>query len=338
MQLHLALPGLLWPARVLPDMVFDLDLPALSWLLGRARAARSQPLPLETWLARRCGCDGAEPPLAALRRLGEGDEPGCTHWLCADPAHLAFDHGRPLLADPAALELDDAEIEELAVALAPTFAEVGEFSLRPPGHGYLKLRAPAAIAAAPLSAVVGRGGGALLPRGPDATRWVRLANDAQIALHDLDLNRRREAVGRPTINTLWFWGAGALPASAAKAPFEKVGGGDTLARGAARYAGMAWLAAGDALPATGSTLLIDDRLLAPARQLDAGAWREAALALERERIAPLVAMLRRGRLARLTLSALGDEATLELDLRRGGALRFWRRPRPLAAMAEMITA
>jgi len=328
MQVHLALPGLLWPAKALPDVMFDLELPVLSWLIGRGRRSLSPPLSFEAWLSQRLGHDTPEPPAAALRLLGEDAEPGNADWICADPAHLAFEHGHPSLADPIELDLQADEIAAITVALAPTFAAIGRFSLRPSGHGYIELAAPTDIDAPPLAAVVGRGAAALLPRGRDGARWLRLANEAQIELHALDLNRRREDAGRPTINMLWFWGAGRLPA-ATRASYQKVGGGDTLARGLARHAGVPWQPAGDALQTAGSTLLIEERLLAPAQQLDAQAWRDAMVTLDRERLAPLAAALRSGRVKKLLLTALGDETTLDLELTRGDVLRFWRRPRTL---------
>jgi hypothetical protein len=337
MHVHLALPGLLWPARALPDVMFDLDLPALSWLLGRGRPARSKPLAFEHWLADRFGHGAQSPPAAALRLLGEGDAPGATHWIAADPMHLAFEHGHPTLGDPTELCLQAAEIAEIAVSLAPTFAEVGDFSLRASGHGYIALDAPAGFATTPVSAAIGRGAAALLPRGADAARWLRLANEAQMALHDLELNRRREAAGKPTVNTLWFWGAGSLPTALSPAKsviYTKVGGGDTLARGCARHAGVAWQPAGDAAPDGNAALLIEDRLIAPTQQLDAEAWREALLAIERERLAPLAAALRGGRIKRLTLTALGDEGIIDLELVRGDALRFWCKPRSLVEMFQ----
>lgn len=339
MHVHLALPGLLWPARALPDVMFDLDLPALSWLLGRARpqrVARSAQLAYESWLAARFGFDAAAAPAAALRLLGEGASPGAAHWICADPAHLAFEHGHPTLADPAGLDLQADELAELAVSLAPTFAAVGRWSLHESGHGYLELDAPADIATTPVSAAIGRGAAALLPRGADAARWLRLANEAQMALHGLELNRRREAAGQPTVNTLWFWGAGSLPTTlptAQPVAYTNVGGGDTLARGCARHAGVPWQPAADAATDGKAALLIEDRLIAPTQQLDAEAWREALLAIERERLAPLAAALRGGRIKRLTLTALGDEGSIDLELKRGDALRFWRRPRSLMDIA-----
>ncbi len=340
MHMHLALPGLLWPAQALPDLVFDLDLPALSWLLGRARRGRAAPLAFEHWLAARFGFDAARPPAAALRLLGDGGNPGAAHWLCADPAHLAFEHGHPTLADPTQLELQADELEEIAVSLAPTFAGIGRFSLRPSGRGYIELAAAANLTTTPPSAAIGRGVATLLPQGPDARRFLHLANEAQIALHALELNQRREAAGKPTVNTLWFWGAGALTPVAAS-PYAKVmrsgipgdGAGDTLAQGCARHAGAALHAAADNTPTAGATLLLETRLLAPAQQLDAEAWREALRTVERERLAPLLAALRSGKIRRLTVTGLGDADCVELELTRMDALRFWRRPRPLRDLA-----
>lgn len=336
MHVHLALPGLLWPAQALSDLLYDLDLPALYWLLGRGRIARAPACAYESWLAARFGHDPLAPPLAALRLLGDGFDPGRGHWICADPAHLAFEHGQPTLSDPADLKLAAEETAELAAAIAPALASVGQFTLHGNGHGYIRLAAPVAMVTTPLSAAIGRGAAELLPRGIDAARWLHLANDMQMALHDLPLNRRREAAGQATINTLCFWGTGAMP-PAASAPYAKVGvtagnprgTGDTLSRGCARHAGLPWHASDDT-EFTGATLLIDDRLLAPTQQLDAHAWRDALRAIESEHLAPLIARLRGGRLKRLTLTALGDAAVLDVDVRRLDALRFWRRPRSLA--------
>lgn len=338
MQVHLALPGLLWPAKALPDVMFALELPALAWLLGRGRRRQSAALDFETWLARRLGHLAGEPALAALRLLGEEDgkhEPGDADWICADPAHLAFEHGQPFMADPAQLNLQADEIAELAAALSPIFVPVGEFSLHRSGHGYVRLAAATDLAGPPPSAAVGRGA-TLLPRGRDATRWMRLVNEAQITLHSLALNRRREQDGRPLVNSLWFWGAGRLSqGTTSTVPYEKVGAGGaaaTLARGMARHAGATWQEnAPDAgVPAAQRTLIIDERLLTPAQQLDAAAWRDALQAIDRERLAPLAAALRRGGLQRFTLTGLGDETTLDLELVAADAWRFWRRPRSLA--------
>lgn len=341
MHVHLALPGLLWPAQALSDLVFDLDLPALYWLLGRGRPARAKAQPFEHWLAACFGHDAYAPPVAALRLLGDDLDPGNAHWIAADPTHLAFEHGQPTLSDPADLKLTAEECAELAAAIAPALAAVGDFSLYPGSHGYVKLKAPVAMITTPLSAAIGRGVAELLPRGIDATRWLHLANDVQMALHDLPLNHRREAAGQPTINTLCFWGAGSLPmvlSATTTTPYAKVGGGDTLTRGCTHFAGASWQPSADPsadpVPTEGSTLLIDDRLLAPTQQLDAHAWREALLAIEHERLTPLLAALRGGRCQRLTLTALGDEAVVNVELTRLDALRFWRRPRSLVELFQ----
>jgi hypothetical protein len=332
MHVHLALPGLLWPARALPDLTFDLDLPALHWLLGRGRCVRSTPLAFEHWLAGRFGHDTTSPPAAALRFLGDGFAPGDAHWIGADPAHLAFEHGQPTLSDPADLALTPEEIAELETAVKPALAAIGDFSLHTDGHGYIKLAAPTTLDAAPLSAAIGRGAAELLPRGSDAVRWLHLANEAQMALHDLPVNSRREAAGRPTVNTLWFWGAGSLPKTQPIA-YKKVGGGGALAKGCACHAGVDWHSSA-AVTCDVPVLLIEERLVAPTQQLDAHAWREALLAINHEQVVPLLAALRSGQVKRLTLTALGDEASIDVNLGRSDVLRFWRRPLTLTDLLQ----
>src|SRR5699024_4564577 len=50
-----------------------------------------------------------------------------------------------------------------------------------------------------------------LPAGDDGRRWRQLLNEAQVLLHQHPVNRARARQGKSTANSLWFWGAGALP-------------------------------------------------------------------------------------------------------------------------------
>ena len=47
--------------------------------------------------------------------------------------------------------------------------------------------------------------------GADARRWRTLLTEAQVVLHNHPWNARRAAEGKPPVNSLWFWGGGALP-------------------------------------------------------------------------------------------------------------------------------
>lgn len=117
-----------------------------------------------------------------------------------------------------------------------------------------------------------------------------------------------------------------------------------LLLGRGRHAALAGLCAlaarpchappADFRPVAGATLARIDRLLMPARQRDAQAWRQALVDLERDWIAPALAALRRGGIGGLHLVAsdAGERRTLGISLSRGALWRFWRRPRPLAAL------
>ncbi len=338
MQLHLVLPGLLWPGKALRDTAFDLDLPALAWLLGRGRLDWRQPQPLEHWLCGAFGIEHPQPPVAALRLLGEGKDPGEAIWLCTDPACLRIEQGRLSLevGNVGDAGISATEMQQMVAALAPHLAEVGEFHAGAPGHGYLKLRQPPRLVTLPPSAAAGSGNP--LPRGEDAALWRRLGNEAQMLLHTLPLNVQRESAGRPALNSLWFWGAGRLPARAARTacPYRAVCGNHPLLSGLAAWSGIAHNAAPatpDALTSLRhsprTSLLLLDTLQAATQQLDALAWRAALAEIERDWLQPLRKKLQAGRIASLRLTALGDEACLDLTLTRADPLKFWRRPKPL---------
>ena len=123
MQVHLVLPGLLWPAKALHDTAFDLQLPALARLLGRARRSWQPPLTAESWLCRAFRIETGEPPVAALRLLGEGGTPGDDYWLCADPVHLKFEQSHLTLAG-AELGISAGEMQQIVAALAPPLASL----------------------------------------------------------------------------------------------------------------------------------------------------------------------------------------------------------------------
>ncbi len=347
MQIHLVLPGLLWLGAPAISPVAGLALPALSRLLGRGEQQIADFVPLDRQLAALFGLNEGELPLAALRRHGEADAPADAttgeppaHWLCADPVHLHFARDRMLLSDfPAEGDPPDAdETAALLASLNDTFADLGRFEAPTPARWYLRLAAPTEATLYPLNDVIGRPIAPFLPEGRDGLIWHRTMNELQIVLHNHPVNQAREAAGRRTVNSLWLWGAGALP-GALKAPQPRVQASDPLLRGLARAAGLnpaepdpdTALAA----PAT-DTLVVLDSLRRPALQLDLDAWRAALAEVEARWFAPLAAALDQGRLAALTLNAPGDHHTLTLRLGRQARWKFWRRPQPLDALLKTL--
>jgi hypothetical protein len=336
MQIHLLIPGLLWPSAAAPAAGRS---PAgLERLLGLGRHRLAAFEPLDRHFARLFGLGGAAPlPLAALRRRGETEaEPPAPggHWLCADPVNLAFSREHLLLHDFAADGADApdrGEAAALVAALNDSFAGLGRFEACTPTRWYLRLAGPACASFYPLHDVVGRPIRHFLPEGEDARRWQRTMNEAQIVLHNHPLSRAREAAGRRAVNSLWLWGAGELTRPP-RAPLAAVQAEDPLATGLARAAGIEPRRPEPAAALEGDTLVVLDSLLRPARQLDLDAWRTGLEALERDWFAPLAEALRRGRLQTLRLTAPGDRGTLELVVRAADRWKFWRKPQSFAAL------
>ena len=327
MQLTLYVPGLLLPAAILPDSVFDIRASALSLLLGRGRRAERAP----DWLAWAFGL--ASPlPAAALRQADPAPGP----WLCLDPVHFDVSREGILLADPAGLRLEDAEAAALRAAMAPLFADLGELVASAPGRWELHLNREPDLATRPLAEALGQPVDPGLPGGADGRELRRRLAEAQTVLHAHPVNRDREGLGQPTVSSLWPWGQGSLP-TAVRSDFSVVWSADPVHAGLCALAGLPCLMPpGRFQPASGRVLAIDERLAPPARAQDVLRWRAALLALERDWIAPAVAALKEGSCTELSLVGTrlhGAPAAVEFNLRRGDRWRFWQRPRPLTALA-----
>ena len=346
MRLTLVVPELLWPEPSDQTTYTGAQAPGLQWLLARRPVQRQKNQPWEFALAALFGRSG-DAPLGALRLLGEAPalaaraREGC--WLNADPVHLRFHQERIVLADAGAFELVEAEAAAFIATLNREFADVGEFHLAEPRRWYVRLHQASDHAALPLSAVAGRRMDGDLPEGGHA-RLRQWLNEIQMVLHGHPVNEQRQAAGHPAVNSLWLWGAGELPPAPTTeaAPFTGVWAGQPLARGLARAAGIhdhppaAGLSAllAQASPKDHPLVILDD-LLAPTSYEDSAAWLEALARLEAQWFAPLRTALG-GKVSELTLIAPTIFGQLTWHLTGADRWRFWRRPQPLAALANQL--
>lgn len=325
MQFHLVLPGLAWhrPADA-PD------LPALANLLGHASHAWQPAVTLESWLARHFGANLDRLPYAQLRRSGETAPPRPdAHWLCCDPVHLHFARERLLLADASGLAITRDEADALMAGLNALFSDIGHFEAPAPDRWYVALNEEPRPFFHPLADVNGRPVELFLPEGEDIARWARLANELEVWLYNHPVNAAREAAGQRIINGAWLWGAGPrdlrLPT-----PTGQIQADQPFARGLARHAGL------EAQPADryrdGTALAVVERLQRPALHFDTAAWQAALGELEADWFVPLLAALKAKKIQRLRISAPSDKHNLELDIVASGLWKFWRKPRPLAAL------
>ena len=334
MLLHLVVPGLLWPKDSIRDVTQGLELPALGALLGRGRREQGPALAFERWQCEAFGVQADELPLGALRLLGEGIDPGRDAWLCADPVHLRFSRNTLVVAGGGEPDLSRQEADQLVAEMNAHLAGFGEFLAPHPQRWYLRLKRTPRIVTQPRSAVTGRTLEPFLPQGDEAREWRRLINEAQVLLHNHPLNTAREAAGQPMANSLWPWGAGYLPAGAV-APARQVYAGQPLAHGLAKLAGVPAAATpARAEDAVLHSLTFLETLGEAAQGLDAAAWRGGLEELEARWFAPSLAALRARRMHGLRLTALGDDAVVDIRLDAADLWRVWLRPKTLADLLK----
>ena len=330
-MLTLIVPGLIWTRQALADLTGDLPLPAFTTLLGRGRLTQRPPLGTAAILAEISGL-AAPLPAAALRRFALREHPEEADWLCLDPVRLNFQERSLVVDDPQNLRLTTEEAAALAVALAPTFAELGALEVLAPTRWNLRLSA-AAPAFQPLPQAAGRAA-APLPLDAAHAPWRRALNEAQMVLHAHPVNQARQAAGQPVVNSLWPWGGGRLPQPRTATTHDALWSNDPVARGIARLLQIDGTTLPDAFGSAPARrpLAIFDALEQPARSGDAIAWRDELARFEAGWLVPALAALSGGRLGALRLIAPGELAAAELQVGRRDIWKFWRKPRPLAEL------
>lgn len=150
--------------------------------------------------------------LAAMRIWGQtGDRP--TVWIAAaDPVYLEarLDHLclHALYGD--SMPMADLRVifdylqEKLAGQERYGFARVGSC-------GYVRANQPLMTAHAPAYVIDGQLPNDYLPSGDETGTYHTLRSEVEMALHDHDVNLRRESDGMLPVNSLWLWGGGFAP-------------------------------------------------------------------------------------------------------------------------------
>ncbi|MBN8480500.1 MAG: phosphoglycerate mutase, partial [Xanthomonadales bacterium] len=159
-----------------------------------------------------------------------------------------------------------------------------------------------------------------LPTGAAGKRWRMLFNEAQVILHNHPVNAARARRGAVALNSLWFWGGGALPARV-RSSCPVVLADDPALR---MLAGIA----GARVEAVEPSAFVATRAAnaAGAVCVDLGALRDARL--ETNWLAPADAALRRRHITHIDLVFASAERIRVRPIHRW---RVWRRVRgPIA--------
>jgi len=338
-HLDILLPFGLPQEDLAADLLRELKMPALSTLIGRAKAgppqvfdAFSRVLPHELWLSRQFGLDGTpehSPPLAAARMRALGQTPETGIWFILNPAHLHIARDHLVLTDLRRLALQADEARTLFDAAAPLFEQAGKtllygdaanWFMRADDWGGLRTSTP--------DSACGHNIDIWMPQGSGERDWRKLQNEVQMLWHDHPVNQARASNGQNPVNSLWLWGgalANAVPGASRYTELVNPFGwsrdlGGSATRIEARNTGELMTAA----PQAG--LLVLEQLVEAALAGDWGSWLEQFRRLEADWFAPLLQALQDGKLDQLSL-IIGNGARLHTFETSKHALRkFWRAP------------
>lgn len=252
-------------------------------------------------------------PVAAAARQRDAGDAANALWLRADPAYVRPDiNGARLLSYGEALGLTAADAAALLRPLKPLFGDSGfPIDAPVPSRWYLRL-APGSKLPGFTSPEEALGADMFdqLPEGAEGRRWRALLSEAQVVLHNHPLNAQRAAAGLAPVNSLWFWGPGALP-DHVRCQYDSVASDDETLTALAALAKVGVSARPASWPGKAGNAVFDLR--------DA---RDLAL-LERDWFAPLLAAIAGGSLPHLQFD-FADGARYQV--RRSQRWRFWRRP------------
>lgn len=285
-------------------------LPALERLV--ARAARHKTSSAAEFLAPFFGLSPEQIAPAPFMHLGDSGKSDRAYRLCADFVHLAADRDQLVFMPGSLLEALPEELAGLATTFNSLFgAEGWSLELMPQGRTYLRCPGPLDVITTELDAMSGQPVFDHMPSGSDAARLKQLMNESQMLFHTHPVNRAREEVARPLINSLWLWGGGMLPAKAGASPM-RVFSDLPLVRGLAAWAGK-------------DTGIPNRNVIWEPGDFFALGLNDPRT-LNRDWFGPLLQGLQHGNIEHLQLY-LGGLGSFELGTAESH--RFWRRGKPL---------
>lgn len=182
------------------------------WLTRADLSRRKEPAELLGRILGKLGMPAPDSGLGALRMWGQtGDRP--TVWIAAaDPVYL-----EPRL-DHLCLHAQDAQsvpASELRVLFDHLQSVLGSGRnigfARLDTCGYLRADEPFATAAVPPYVAHLDMPNGYMPSGEGAAGYRQLVSEIEMALHDHEVNRFRQQLGRQPVNCLWLWGGGVAP-------------------------------------------------------------------------------------------------------------------------------
>jgi len=320
--------GLVKELKYLPER----DIPALKNLQCFLSRAEKKPVNIHNWHAGLASLFQLEKlPAAALsNKLMTGSIDQDVFYLCADPVYIQPDLNSAVLLAHEELDFSLDDAYELAAAINTHFVdESWSLEVLTPHRWVLKLMLQPAITTTPLAQLREQMIGDKLPQGQDSRYWQRIQNEIQMLLFAHPLNEKREAQGKPPVNSLWLWGEGELTEKAT-ADWQNIAGTGELLDALASWSGCSeqTISITDELvikEPDGDTLLATDEFVLAIQRRDIYAWIEALEQFEHNWVKVLVTLLAEGKLDIINLLTGNG---VQFSLSRKMFKRWWRRTKP----------
>jgi hypothetical protein len=350
-HISLVLPFALPAPEFASDLVRALEAPALAALLSRSSNGVVQPLeatarvlPHELWIARALGlAHGTAPGIAASAMRGYGLDPLDGTWFIVNPGHIQISHSHLMLGDTRQLGLDDADSRALFETARECCEDAGHALLYgAPDTWFLRADEWESIHTASPDAAVGMNLTDWVPTGNQARAFRKLQNEVQVSWYTHPVNAARESRGQAPINAIWPWGAASVAAEHAQKLVARAAGKLAPRPLVSSYAVPGWL---DALADQrlsdlndiagkltsgddneGGRLLVCGSAAAPAIAADWHGWLQVMHHYEEALFAPLLTVLKQGRIKSLRLVLSHRDGHLDTTTTPMAQRKFWRRP------------
>lgn len=290
----------------------------IAWLAQSELSCEIGPTELLARVIRELDLPYPEQGLAALRLWGQtGDR--VANWVAAaDPVYLEPRLDHLCLHALRGRGVEPVHLRALIDHLQTMLGDDSQFGfMRLGSYGYLSAKTPIATAQLPAYAIDQQMPGEFLPSGDDTAAHRNLLSEIEMALHEHEVNQRREANGQQPVNSLWLWGGGTPPEQITR-PQPPLFSDDAL------LTGYWYSVTGLAESWPGSINACIEASVA-GFVAEAPEFDDSPELLE-NCLLELHAALRSGRLSSLTLLFRDG---LRAHIRKSHALRVWRRSSPL---------
>jgi len=159
------------------------------------------------------------PPIAAIKQINSSVDGSLGGWwCCATPAIITPNRDHLDLVQIAGFGITEKEAKSFCDEFNDYFKGDGlRFSFVTPDKWYCclvdKNEQGFQVSNASPFDIDGEDIAPYIPKGKSGSQWRKIFNEMQMLLHHSVTNHKRSQAGKPEINSVWYWGGGALTES-----------------------------------------------------------------------------------------------------------------------------